>query len=247
MDRLQQALRGAHAAPPPLQRLQTALLAGAGGTLGSALLAEALVGGRFQRVTALSDGPLTSAMRGFATLDAEALNGPLAFDVAFLVFERWRHSNGRDDAFFQPEPAQLLPLARALHAGGVRRLLVVVPHSPALLPHALKSGLATLDEGAVAALGFEHLLFLRAAQLGPAATGGSRAQRLARWWLGQLQWMIPTQEQPVRAVKLAELAVRLAQLLPLAPQGTRVLPPELLWQAAQGDAPALLERWLAQR
>ena len=246
MDLLQQALRGSQAVPP-LQRLQAALLIGGGGTLGSALLAEALVGGRFQRVTALTSGPLTSAVRGFATLDAQALQrGPLDFDVAFLILERGRHSNGRDDAFFQPEPEQLVLLARALHAGGVRRLLVVVPHSPALLPHALKAGLASLDEGAVAALGFEHLLFLRAAQLGPAAEGGSRAQRLARWWLSQLQWMIPTQEQPVRAVKLAELAVQLAQLLPQSPQGTRVLPPELLWQAAQGDALAQLAAWLAR-
>ena len=246
MDLLQQALRGSQAVPP-LPRLQAALLIGAGGTLGSALLAEALVGGRFQRVTALTGGPLTSAVRGFATLDAQALQlGPLDFDVAFLVFERGRQSNGRDDAFFQPEPDRLVLLARALHAGGVRRLLVVVPHSPALLPHALKAGLASLDEGAVAALGFEHLLFLRAAQLAPAAVGGSRAQRLARWWLSQLQWMIPQREQPVRAAKLAELAVQLAQLLPRAPQGTRVLPPELHWQAAQRDAQAVLAPWLAR-
>jgi hypothetical protein len=247
MDRLKQALRGAVAAAQPLQRLQTALLIGAGGTLGSALLAEALGGGRFQRVSALVDAPLTSAMRGFATLPAQALRrGPLNFDVAFLVFERGRHSNGRDDAFFQPDPDQLVSLAHALHAGGVRRLLVVVPHSPALLPQALKAGLASLDEGAVAALGFEHLLFLRAAQPGPAALGGSPAQRLANWWLSQLQWMIPQREQPLRAVKIAQLAVQLAQLLPQAPPGTRVLPPELLWQAAQGDAPAVLAPWLAR-
>jgi hypothetical protein len=247
MDRLQKALRGSLAAPPPLQRLQTALLIGAGGTLGSALLAESLVGGRFQRVSALTDGPLTSAVRGFSTLDAQALQqGPLNFDVAFVVFERGRHSNGRDDAFFQPGPEQLLSLAQALHAGGVQRLLVVVPHAPALLPQALKAGLASLDEGAVAALGFEHLLFLRAAQTAPTTAGGSHAQRLARWWLGQLQWMIPQREQPVRAVKLAALAVQVARLLPQAPRGTRVLPPELLWQAAQGDAETVLAPWLAR-
>jgi hypothetical protein len=186
-------------------------------------------------------------MRGFATLPTQGLRqGRLNFDVAFLVFERERHSNGRDDAFFRPEPDQLVSLAQALHAGGVRRLLVVVPHSPALLPHALKAGLASLDEGAVAALGFEHLLFLRAAQTGPATLGRSPAQRLANWWLSQLQWMIPPREQPLRAVRLAQLAVQLAQLLPQAPPGTRVLPPELLWQAAQGDAPAVLAPWLAR-
>ena len=38
----------------------------------------------------------------------------------------------------------------------------------------------------------------------------------------------------VRAVVLAALAVQLAQLLPAARPGTRVLPPETLWLAAQG-------------
>jgi hypothetical protein len=248
MDLIQQALRGAQSTPPPtLQPLQRALLLGAGGTLGAALLAEALVAGRFQQVSALVDGPLTSAMRGFTALHVDALQGPLAFDVAFIVFERWRHANGRDEAFFQPDPTQLLPLAQALHASGVRRLLVVVPHAPALLPQALKAGLATLDEGAVAALGFDQLLFLRAAQAAATAAGGSRMQRFARWWLSQLQWMVPQREQPVRAVKLAELAVVLAQLLPQAARGTRVLPPELLWQAAQGDPRTVLAPWLAQR
>ena len=78
---------------------------------------------------------------------------PQRADTAVIVFERARRSNGRDEAFMQPEPEQLVELAMQLRAGGVRRLLVVVPHAPALLPQALKAGLATLDEGRVAALG----------------------------------------------------------------------------------------------
>jgi hypothetical protein len=133
-----------------------------------------------------------------------------------------------------------------LRAGGVRRLLVVVPHAPALLPQALKAGLATLDEGRVAALGFEHLVFVRAAQAACGRVASGWAQRLADGWLSQMAWMVPQREQPVRALRLAELAVELAWRLPQAPPATRVLPPELLWQAAHAaDGGALLGAWLA--
>ncbi len=246
---LQQALRGAQAGPPAGPRAGGALLVvGAGGALGSALLAEALVAGRFQRVQALVTGPLASTLRGLQPLPATALQArsPLGADSAAIVFERQRHSNGRDDAFVQPDPAELLPLARALLHGGVRRLMVVVPHAPALLPQALARGLATLDEAAVAALGFEQLLFMRAAQSAVAEAGGPWLQRLARWWLSQLLWMVPQRQQPVRAAALARCAVQLLRLLPAAPPGTRVLAPEVLWQAAQGeaDAEAVFTAWL---
>ena len=252
MDTVEQALRGgALPAAPPLLRRQTALVVGAGGTLGSALLAEALVGGRFQRVAALVAGPLSSAMRGFDALPAAALDDPrpLAAELAFIVFERARHSNRRDEAFVQPDPAELPDLAQRLHARGVRRLLVVLPHAPALLPSALKAGFASLAEGAVAALGFEQLVFVRAAQAGGGAAQGTGLERFARWWLSQLRWMVPAQEQPLRAVRLAALVVRLAQQLPAAPPGTRVLAPERLWQAAQAGpeaADAVLSDWLGQ-
>jgi hypothetical protein len=252
MDLLQHALRAGHGAAPPLVALQNALIVGAGGVLGSALLSEALAGGRFQRVAAVTTGPLASAMRGFATLPHTALQAPAAWgvDLAFVVFERARHANGRDEAFLQPQPADLLPLARALHGGGVRRLVVVVPHAPALLPHALKAGFASRDEAEVAALGFEQVLFIRAAQDALGRSPGIWLQRFASWWLAQLRWMVPQREQPVRAVKLAALAVQLARLLSAAAPGTRVVPPELLWQASQvdaGAAEALLANWLGHR
>jgi len=252
MDLVTQALRGGaqQAAAQALRPLQRAIVVGAGGTLGSALLAEALAAGRFQRVAAVVAGPLTSALRGFDALPLAALQdapGSLGAEVAFLVFERARHANGRDEAFFQPGPADLPALAGALHRRGVRRLLVVVPHAPALLPQALKAGFASVAENEVAALGFEHLLFLRTAQAAAADAGGSRLQRFAGWWLSQLSWMVPSAEQPVRAVKLAALVVQLARALPQAAPGTRVVPPELLWQAVQGDAEATLSAWLAQR
>lgn len=235
---LTEALRGAQHAPrselAPLQRL---LVVGAGGALGSAVLAEALVPGRFAEVQALVAEALTSVVRGFVPVRADALAQTALPAAAVLVFERRRHSNGRDDAFVMPEPQELLPLARTLHAGGVQRLVVVVPHAPALLPQALAQGFASLDEGAVAALGFSHLVFLRAAQAKPGAQHRG-LRRFAAWWLSQLAWMVPQRQQALRAVALARCVAELLRALPQLPPGTRVVAPETLWQWTQADASA---------
>ena len=247
MDVLAHALRGAAAlrrAPPA--RAEALLVVGGGGVLGAAVLARALACGRFGRVQALVARELASAMRGFEPLPYSVLGAPLRADTAVIVFERARRNNGRDDAFVQPQPQELAALAMQLRAGGVRRLLALVPHAPALLPQALKAGLASLDEGQVAALGFEQLLFVRAAQASAGTVAGGWAQRLAATWLAQMAWMVPQREQPVRAVRLAELVVELAWRLPQAATATRVLPPDLLWQAAQApDSGAWLAAWLA--
>jgi len=232
--------------PMPAARAERLLVLGGGGVLGAAVLAAALGCGRFLRVQAWTARALPSTLRDFEAVPA--LDGRLRADTALIVFERARRSNGRDDAFVQPQPEQLPELAARLRHGGVRRLLVVVPHAPALLPEALKHGLATLAEERVAALGFEQLLFLRAAQAGSGSAAGGWTQRFAAGWLWQLSWMVPLREQPLRTQRLAELLVALSWRLAEAPPATRVLPPELLWQAAQDDsAGALLDAWLAGR
>ncbi len=238
MTDLMQALRGAqHPSAAPLQPLRSLLVVGGGGTLGSAVLAEALAAGRFARVMALVAEPICSTVRGFVPLDAAVLarGDALAADAAVVVLERRRYSNGRDDAFSQPQVDELLPIARQLLRSGVRRLLVVVPHSPALMPQALAHGFANLDETAVAGLGFDHLVMLRAAQAqAPETTRGMA--RVAALWLAQLSWMVPQRQQALRAVALARCVVQLARLLPMATPGTRVISPEQLWQWSQNDA-----------
>lgn len=246
MDVLAQALRGAASQRGvPAARAEVLLVVGGGGVLGAALLARALACGRFARVQALVARDLASALRGFEPLPQAALGAPLRADTAVIVFERTRRNNGRDDAFVQPQPQQLPALAAQLRAGGVRRLLVLVPHAPALLPQALKAGLASLDEGQVAALGFEQLLFVRAAQAAAERGAGGWLQRLAAGWLAQLAWMVPQRDQPLRAQRLAELVVELIWRLPQAGTATRVLAPDLLWQAAHApDSGAWLAAWL---
>ncbi len=243
MDHLGTALRAASGAPGPgaawasslLVPLEPALVLGAGGRLGSALLAEALVAGRFASVQAWVAAPLVSTMRGLAPLTeaAFATAGPLGAGTAFVVFERERFSNGRDEAFVMPQPQSLPALAGRLREGGVRRLVVALPHASSMLPQALAEGLATHDEAFVAGLGFEHVLLIKPSQDLAAARAGSVVERFAQWWLSQLRWMIPQREQPLRAAVLARLVVTLARGLPRAPPGTYVVPQSLLWQLAQ--------------
>lgn len=250
---------GAGLLPP-----EPALVLGAGGRLGAALLAEALVAGRFAAVRAWVAAPLTSTLRGLGVLTQGefAAAGPLQATTAFVVFERERFSHGRDEAFVMPDATDLVALATRLRAGGVRRLLVVLPHASSMLPEALSRGLATHDEAAVAALGFEHLVFVRPAQDAARSRGGRWPERFARWWLSQLRWMVPAREQPLRAAVLARWVVALAQRLPAAAAGTYVVPQAWLSQLAHGDRPqagrgevarsqvqadALIDAWLAQR
>lgn len=249
MDSVPHALRGAAWAPSStLIRLQNVLVVGGGGVLGSALLGEALVAGRFQRVGAVISASIASGVRAFDTVTAHRLRSgkPLDVDLAYVVFERARHSNGRDAVFFQPPPSDLVALARQLHAAGTRRLIVVVPHAPALLPQALQQGFASRDEAAVAALGFEHVVFMRTAQVEGSRPAGSLLRRFAAWWLSQLHWMVPARQQPVRAAAVAQFAIALGRALPAHAGGTRVVPDEVLWRAAKSGQPdAAAQAWLA--
>jgi hypothetical protein len=192
--------------------------------------------------------PMGAALRSFvAVTDDDASIARFGARSALVVFDRARHAQGREDAFLRPQPPALPALAGRLLAAGARTMLVVVPHAPSLLPMALQQGLASLDEAAVAALGFEHLVFMRMAQSGGGDVAALDApHRLARWMLSQLRWMIPQREQPVRAETVAAVAAALVRRLPAAAAGTRVLPAELLWQAAQQrDADAVVAAWLA--
>lgn len=243
----------AAAAAPPLSAAPTSrrrvLVVGGGGRLGSAVLESVLAEHRFERVGVLALPPLNSTLRRLHPVAPEpAALAAFAADTALLVFDSERHVNGREARFVHPRPADLLPLAQQLLAAGVRRLVVVVPHQPALLPGALRAGLASLDETAVAALGLSHLVFMRMAQTGSAAASGSALQRLAIGLLSQLHWMLPQREQPLRAVQVARFVAELALALGAAPVGTRVLGPEGLWDWARPEGgPAWLQAWLEGR
>jgi hypothetical protein len=236
------------AAPAPATRRRV-LVAGAGGALGAAVVEQLLGGAGFAQVAALATQPIAPALRGFVALgaDDDAAWSAFGADTALVVFERERGRHGREAALLRPQPPGLVALAQRLRAAGVRVLIVVVPHAAGLLPLALQHGLSTLDEAAVAAAGFDHLVFMRMARGdGGSAPGASPLQRLAHWMLSQLHWMVPQREQPVRVETVARVAAALALQLPDAAPGTRIWPAAWLGHAAQSrDAAAIVARWVA--
>jgi len=226
------------------------LVLGGGGPLGSAVL-EALLGRQNHAAVAVAvTRPINPTLRGLAAVpDDDAAWRDFAPSAAVIVLDRQRRSNGRDDAFLTPQPAHLVTLAQRARMAGAGALVVAVPHTAALMPQALMRGLATLDEGAVARLDFSHLVFMRMAQAGDAgesdAAKGNVLDGLAAWVLRQLRWMVPATEQPVRNSTVADVVAELVTAIPAAVPGTRVMPPAILWNAAQGaNLPALLHAWL---
>lgn len=259
MSLLQHALRAgsqdpAAAATP--RRSRGLLVAGGAGPLGSAVLERALAIGPWRPVTALVTQPIEVALDGLRVSQVPA-DWSMAPEVsgqtecALIVFDRDASAHGREAAFLRPQPAELPALARWLQRAGVRRLMLVLPHAPSLLPAALKAGLASLDEQAVAVLGFEQFTIVRPTRAGPVGDGAQasgRLHRLARALLSQLHWMIPQREQPLRAAKVAEFVIELARQLPDAAHGTRVVPPELLYDWAQPDGgERVLQAWLGPK
>jgi len=243
--------------PGPIQVLQAAgfagltprkprlVIAGATGALGNEVLRRLVGLQQFDRTQVLAREPITAGLRGVATTlvpsDDPREWPPAPADTGIILFDPPRLFHDRERALWTPRPEQLPDLARWMRRGGVATLAVVLPHAQGRLPEALKRGLASLDEQAVAALGFERLLIIRSARkpAPPAASGVLPA--LAHWMLSVFKYMVPSSEQPVRAVKVAQFV---AFSLALAPPGIHIAPPELVWRAAQGDLRATLQQWL---
>ena len=234
----------ASSAPPRKPRL---LIAGATGALGGEVLRQLVGGQRFGPAQVLVREPVTPGMRGVTGLlvpsDSPAQWPLAAADTGIVLFDPPRLYHDRERALWTPRPAQWAEVAGWMRRSGVGTLAVVLPHAQGRLPEALKRGLASLDEQAVAALGFDRLLFIRSAEKpGPEPVRGW-LPRTAHWMLSVLRFMIPSNEQPVRAAKVAELV---ALALRLAPPGIHVAAPELVWRAAQGDLDGVVAGWVGR-
>lgn len=226
---------------------QALLVAGATGVLGNEVLRRLVGLGCFPVTQVLAREPIRAGLRGVGVTVVPQGEPdqwpPGAADTAVVMFDPPRMFYERERALWTPAPQQLPALARWLHRSGVRTLAIVLPHVQGRLPEALKRGLASLDEQTVASLGFERLLIVRSAQLPLAAAHRSVFHAVAHWMLSIFKYMVPSSEQPVRSVKVAEFVT---VALRLAPPGIHVAAPEVVWRAAQGEVEPAVRQWLGR-
>ncbi len=224
------------------------LVAGATGALGSEVLRRLAGSGRFAQAQVLAREPMTTALAQVGIVLAGGADiaawpvCPVPVHTGVVMFEPPRLYHDRERALWTPEPAQLLPLAQWFRRCGAQTLAVVLPHAQGSLPQALWHGLASIDEQAVAALGFERVLLLRSAQKPRPAPGRPLPEKLAAWMLSVTSYMIPASSMPVRPARVAEFVEEALRELPA---GTHVAAPELLWQAGQAaDIRSVVRAWL---
>ncbi len=235
-------------ASPPKSNKPELMIAGATGVLGNAVLRRLIGGGRYAHTQVLACEPIAQSVREISLhlvtgSPAQWAAPGACCEVAVVMFEPPRMFYERERALWTPQPEQLPALAAWLHAQGASTLAVVLPHAQGTLPNALKAGLASLDEHALAALGFERLLIFRSAEKPANASPTHMLERLAHWMLGIFAFMVPTQEQPVRPSKLAEMV---DAALRHCPAGISVLGPQEVWALSQLDSKALAHQ-MAQR
>jgi hypothetical protein len=228
-----------------MQRKPRLVIAGAAGALGNEVLRRLVGQQQFESTQVLAREPITPALLGVTTTlvtsDSPGDWIPTAAETGFILFDPPRLFYQRERALWTPRPDQLPQLARWMRRSGITTVAIVLPHVQGRLPEALKRGLASLDEQAVAVLGFERLLLIRSAQKPGAVTPAGILPGIAHWMLSVSKFMVPSSEQPVRAAKVAEL---LAVALRLAPPGIHIAAPELVWRAAQGDLREIAGQWL---
>jgi hypothetical protein len=219
------------------------VIAGATGALGNEVVRRLV--GQFGVTHVLARQPIKAGLRGVAATvvdgDDPAAWPPLPATTGIVLFDPPRLFHDRERALWTPAPEQLPAVAQWLRRSGVTTLAVVLPHAQGRLPEALKRGLASLDEHAVAALGFERMLVVRSARKPGASVPRGLMPRIAHAMLSSLKYMVPASEQPVRAQKVADFV---SQALRAAPPGIHVAAPELVWRAAQGDTAATVRQWL---
>jgi hypothetical protein len=198
---------------------------------------------RFAHTQVLAREPMAQGMRMVSLHQVEGeivtwQQPALRSDVAVVMFEPPRMYYERERALWTPLPEQLPTLAAWLKSCGVQTLAIVLPHAQGSLPESLKRGLASLDEQALASMGFERLIIVRSAQKPAALVKTHPLDKLAHWMLSIFQFMVPSSEQPVRPMRLAQLVDALLQTAPL---GITVLAQEEVWKLAQSDSDGILK------
>lgn len=222
-----QALAGAAASVrSPAGRGRVALVAGAVGRRGEALLNRVLGSGDYAEVVALSAAPMALGVRGLRLAGLDDL--PAVDDVFLLVSDPddpgARSFHGRDAPFVAVDAGNCLQVARHAAERGARRAVLIDPMPAWQQVGHFHRGLANSVELAVAQLPFDSLAVLR-----PVAEsrrrGAGLVERFVAAYLSVQLLMLPKSIEILTSEKLARCAL---QAMRGARDGLQVHPADTL-------------------
>jgi uncharacterized protein YbjT (DUF2867 family) len=205
------------------------LLAGGTGLVGRALMKRLLADPQVGAVHALCrrvvpDWPAMDNKLRPLQVDFAALPVLPPLDEAYLALGTTMQQAGSKEAFRAVDFDAMLACARAAKAAGAKRVLAVSAHGAGSGSSVFYNQVKGEAEEAIAALGFDSVVFARPslllgdrALLGQPKRGG---EGLAQRWLAPLGRLIPASVRPIAADAVA--AALIAAARPPSP-GVRVL------------------------
>lgn len=190
-----------------------AMVLGACGATGEALVNHLLGGSHYGEVVAVTRLALPSTTRKLVAHhvpESQALHQtewPRVQDAYFVIGERHSYYR-RDEAYRTLAVEEVMPAAKAARAAGIARLTLVAPVAIYAHSAAFRKSLMNLVEYELFALGFETLVLVRPAARDKFVRQGNFGKRLAAFLLRQVQGLMPESYQPPSARLVALAAAR---------------------------------------
>lgn len=210
-----------HASGHPRAGGRVALVAGAVGRLGEALLNAALARGGYARVHVLAEQPMALGVDGLELCTLDAL--PRLDDVLMLVGHgddpAERSFHGRDAPFVQVTAGDATQVAGAASTAGARRLLVIRPSPAWQQMGELQRTLGGAEEFALAQLPFESVSILRPVRIG-SSPGGDWLRRIVNAYMSLQFLMMPRSIPTLTSEQVARAALA---VMGTSGPGTRVM------------------------
>lgn len=207
------ALAASAAAPKPQRaEARVAMVAGAVGRRGEALLNRVLASGDYAEVVAVATGPIAPGMRGLRLVAPEAFDGLPRIDDLFLLLSdsedaQARSYYGRDASFMLVDETNCLAIAERAVARGARRAVLLSPMPAWQQVGRFHRGLANATELALAQLPLQSLEVLRPVREAR-RKGGGLVERFVAAYLSLQLLMLPKSIPIVTSETLARAALQ---------------------------------------
>ncbi len=209
------------AAPADPSIADRAIVAGAVGRLGEALLNAVLSRGGYREVVALAERPISLGFKGLSAQPIDQL--PAARDLFIALgdddIRSGRSFHGRDAPFVMINSINCLELVRTVRERGVSRVVLISPAPMWEQFGHIHRALGSPLERALGELGLHRLVVLRPLKAA-GSVGGTLMQRFVHFYLNLQLVMTPRSVPTLTSEQIARAA--LAVLVP-ADDGVTVL------------------------